>query len=34
MADDEGYLNLDSPENVSVFDELPSWSAPFGIKII
>jgi arsenite methyltransferase len=33
MADNEGYLNLDSPENISVFDELPLWSAPFGIRL-
>jgi arsenite methyltransferase len=33
MADNEGYLNLDSPENINVFDELPLWSAPFGIRL-
>jgi arsenite methyltransferase len=33
MADNEDYLNLDSSENISVFDELPLWSAPFGIRL-
>lgn len=34
MTDDEAYLNLDSPENVRVFDELPFWSAPFGLRLL
>jgi arsenite methyltransferase len=33
MAGNEEYLNLDSPENVRVFDELPLWSAPFGLRL-
>jgi arsenite methyltransferase len=33
MGNDEEYLNLDSPENVRFFDELPLWSAPFGLKL-
>jgi arsenite methyltransferase len=33
MGNDEKYLNLDSPENVRFFDELPFWSAPFGLRL-
>ncbi len=33
MGNEEEYLNLDSPENVRVFDELPLWSAPFGLRL-
>jgi arsenite methyltransferase len=33
MGNDEKYLNLDSPENVRFFDELPLWSAPFGLRL-
>ena len=33
MGNDEDYLNLDSPENVQFFDELPFWSAPFGLRM-
>jgi arsenite methyltransferase len=33
MGSDEEYLNLDSPENVRFFDELPFWSAPFGLRL-
>lgn len=33
MGSEEDYLNLDSPENVRVFDELPLWSAPFGLRL-
>ena len=33
MGYDNDYLNLDSPENVRVFDELPFWSAPFGLRL-
>jgi len=34
MSNNEDYLNLDSPENVRVFDELPLWSAPFGLRLL
>jgi arsenite methyltransferase len=34
MTDDEAYINLHSPENVRVFDELPLWSAPFGLRLL
>ncbi len=34
MSRDNVYLNLDSPENVDLFDELPLWSAPFGLKLL
>jgi arsenite methyltransferase len=34
MGNEEEYLNLDSPENVRVFDELPLWSAPFGLRLL
>lgn len=27
-------LNLDDPELVEVFDELPFWAAPFGLKLL
>jgi ubiquinone/menaquinone biosynthesis C-methylase UbiE len=33
MDNDKEYLNLDSPDNVGFFDELPLWSAPFGLKL-
>jgi arsenite methyltransferase len=33
MGSDEEYLSLDSPENVKYFDELPLWSAPFGLRL-
>ncbi len=33
MGIDEKYLSLDSPENVKFFDELPLWSAPFGLRL-
>ncbi len=33
MSHDDDYLDLDSPENIGVFDELPFWSAPFGIRL-
>ena len=33
MGNDEKYLSLDSPENVKFFDELPLWSAPFGLRL-
>jgi arsenite methyltransferase len=34
MGNEEEYLNLDSQENVRVFDELPLWSAPFGLRLL
>jgi arsenite methyltransferase len=34
MGNDEEYLNLNSPENVGFFDELPLWSAPFGLRLL
>jgi len=33
MENDKEYLSLDSSENVRVFDELPLWSAPFGLRL-
>jgi SAM-dependent methyltransferase len=33
MGNEEKYLNFDSPENVQFFDELPLWSAPFGVRL-
>lgn len=33
MGNSEEYLNLDSPENVGFFDEIPLWSAPFGLML-
>jgi arsenite methyltransferase len=33
MSNQEEYLNPDSTENVSFFDELPLWSAPFGLRL-
>jgi arsenite methyltransferase len=33
MSGDNDYLDLDSQENVRVFDELPFWSAPFGLRL-
>jgi ubiquinone/menaquinone biosynthesis C-methylase UbiE len=34
MYNFEEYLNPDSPENVQFFDELPLWSAPFGLRLL
>lgn len=34
MSNDNDFLNLDSPDNIGVFDELPLWSAPFGLKLL
>jgi arsenite methyltransferase len=33
MGNDNEYLSLDSQDNVRVFDELPLWSAPFGLRL-
>jgi arsenite methyltransferase len=33
MGNKDEYLDLNSPENVSFFDELPLWSAPFGLRL-
>lgn len=33
-ADDASGLDLDDPGLVSVLDELPLWSAPFGLKLL
>jgi len=30
----EGKFNLDEPDVVSVIDEVPLWSAPFGLKLL
>ena len=27
-------INIDDPEFVSIIDELPLWSAPFGLKLL
>jgi arsenite methyltransferase len=33
MGNESEFLNLDLPENVGFFDELPLWSAPFGLRL-